>query len=250
MGYRVEDYKPDRRGPLSILAYGEPGSGKTHLASTFPDVVFLDFDRGMKSVDSKVQRVRIEGEGSVFDTLLQVMRDAISNQGEFAAGKSLANCKSIAIDGLSALVDDFLMPELLSKAPADRRTEGPKFDEFTKLKFRLNQLGSLVKDVSLTRNVILTATATTDTDEDTKITKGGPNIQGGFRHAVGAICDEMYYLESKVINGEPKFYLYAAPFMFYRAKTRNLAKTQFENPNYAMLRANLKPEAAASVQPK
>jgi len=42
-----------------ILVYGESGTGKTRLASTFPNVIFADIDHGMSSVTEKVARVDI-----------------------------------------------------------------------------------------------------------------------------------------------------------------------------------------------
>jgi phage nucleotide-binding protein len=42
-----------------ILIYGESGTGKTRLASTFPKVIFADIDQGMGSVTEKVQSIDI-----------------------------------------------------------------------------------------------------------------------------------------------------------------------------------------------
>ena len=43
-----------------ILLYGESGSGKTRLASTFPGVIFADIDKGMSSVTEKVDATEID----------------------------------------------------------------------------------------------------------------------------------------------------------------------------------------------
>lgn len=43
-----------------ILIYGESGTGKTRLASTFPAVIFADVDKGMSSVTEKVDKVSID----------------------------------------------------------------------------------------------------------------------------------------------------------------------------------------------
>lgn len=45
---------------FKMLIYGESGTGKTRFASTFPKVIFADIDKGMSSVDRKVDAVDIE----------------------------------------------------------------------------------------------------------------------------------------------------------------------------------------------
>ena len=43
-----------------FLFYGESGTGKTRLASTFPDTIFADVDKGMSSVTEQVDQVEID----------------------------------------------------------------------------------------------------------------------------------------------------------------------------------------------
>lgn len=50
-------FVPDR---VKMLIYGESGTGKTRLASTFPNVVFADIDKGMSSVTEQVDVVSID----------------------------------------------------------------------------------------------------------------------------------------------------------------------------------------------
>lgn len=45
---------------VKMLLYGESGTGKTRLASSFPDVLFADIDKGMASVTLPVDRVGID----------------------------------------------------------------------------------------------------------------------------------------------------------------------------------------------
>jgi hypothetical protein len=44
---------------VRMMVYGESGSGKTVFASSWPDVIFLDIDKGMASVDRRVARIDI-----------------------------------------------------------------------------------------------------------------------------------------------------------------------------------------------
>jgi hypothetical protein len=50
------EFDPDH---TKILIYGESGTGKTRFASTFPNVIFADIDKGMSSVTEQVARVDI-----------------------------------------------------------------------------------------------------------------------------------------------------------------------------------------------
>ena len=43
-----------------ILIYGESGTGKTRLASTFPGAIFADIDKGMSSVTEQVELIDID----------------------------------------------------------------------------------------------------------------------------------------------------------------------------------------------
>lgn len=47
---------------VKYLFYGESGTGKTRLASTFPNVIFADIDHGMSSVTEQVARIDIEDD--------------------------------------------------------------------------------------------------------------------------------------------------------------------------------------------
>jgi len=51
------------------LIYGESGTGKTRLASTFPNVIFADVDHGMSSVTEQVDKVYIHDNDHGFKEL-------------------------------------------------------------------------------------------------------------------------------------------------------------------------------------
>jgi hypothetical protein len=244
MAYSVETYTPNRKGPVSALMYGPAGSGKTTLAASFPEPLIIDMDRGLKSLEKPVKRIKLAGVAGAYDIVIEILRDALLGTGEFAAGKSLVGVKTIIIDSITALANEYLMPELMLTVPDTRKTEGPKFEEYGKLKYRMNQLSSIIKDLSAKMNVILTATPIAEKDDRTGITMGRPDIIGSYRETIGAVVDEEYYLEAQVINGAaPKFKLYAAPRGVYEAKTRTLSKFEFENATYPALQAALKPQA-------
>ena len=57
---------------INILIYGESGTGKTRLASTFPNAIFADIDKGMSSVTEPVDVAEIE-EFSQLEDLYQFL---------------------------------------------------------------------------------------------------------------------------------------------------------------------------------
>lgn len=50
-------FDPNR---VKFLVYAESGVGKTVFASTWPDVIFVDIDKGMSSIKKKVHRIGID----------------------------------------------------------------------------------------------------------------------------------------------------------------------------------------------
>lgn len=45
---------------VKFLVYGESGAGKTMFASTWPNCVFLDIDKGMASITRQVHRINVD----------------------------------------------------------------------------------------------------------------------------------------------------------------------------------------------
>lgn len=64
------EFDPDN---VKMLVYGESGTGKTRLASTFPNVVFADIDKGMSSVTEQVDVVPID-EFKQLEALYQFLK--------------------------------------------------------------------------------------------------------------------------------------------------------------------------------
>lgn len=242
MAYKdlLDKYVPDRKGPFSALIYGPPGSGKTTLAMTFPNALVVDADRGLKSIGKPMDRMRLNGCANPYETVLELLRDANNSTGEFAAGGKLATIKTIIFDSGTALVEEHLVPQIL-KMTVPRKVDNMTQQEYGLLRFRLQQISSLIKDVSMKMNVVMTATSMLEKDEDAGTVAGRPNFMGSFREMVGAIFDEEYFLTRTDTNGIITYGLYARPYRLFEGKTRRLAKTDFESATFEMLQQNLKP---------
>jgi len=234
------------------LFYGAAGSGKTRLASTFPKPFFIDADRGMRSIDKtgKIQFLRIPGvtvsaQGVVigpntFDLVMSVLKDAKDSTGPFAAGQPLADRETIVIDSISALVDEFLLKEIMLSNKRNPLTDKAIFDDYGQLKIQLVQIGMLIKDVSDRRNVIVTALVDEEKDALTGAIEGKPLMTGKYRDIIGGVFDEEYYLESSDAGaGNQKYMLYAAKYKWFEAKTRLLDKNRLDvtDSGYDLIKA-------------
>lgn len=224
------------------LLYGPPGAGKTRLAATFPKPLFVDTDRGMRSIPDglDVKFLRLPEHAS-FKTVLDILTDLKNKRGPFAQGGTLADRKTIVIDSISSLADEYLMKEIMVGNKRDPLVENAQRDDYGRLKIELVQLGNLLKDISDSYNVVVTALVDEEKDELTGALEGKPLMTGKYRDIIGAVFDEEYYMECVDAGaGQQKYYLYAARYKWYEAKTRLLKDKKHENATYETLRANFK----------
>lgn len=230
------------RETFRALLYGSSGSGKTTLAASFPKPLFLDTDRGMRSIpdglDVKFMRVP---EVGTFGIILNILTDIKLKRGPFAIGGAFADRKTIVIDSISSLADEYLMREIMVSNKRDPLIENAQRDDYGRLKIALIQLGNITKDISDNYNVVFTALVDEEKDELTQTLEGKPMMPGKYRDIIGAVFDEEYYLEcTDAGQGKNKYMLYASKFKWYEAKTRMLKDTRMEDPSFVKLRANFK----------
>lgn len=234
------------------LLYGKAGSGKTRLASTWPGpILFIDTDRGMRSIKSTdaIKFIRLPGyvpskplgltNTPSFELVMQILNDAKNNTGQFAPGQPLAGIKTVVVDGISALVDEFIMKEIMLINKRDPLTEKAQFDDYGQLKNQLLQFGTLLKDLSDEMYIVVTALVNEEKDELSGALQGKPLLTGSYRDMIGGVFDEEYFLESIDIGGgKSKYVLHAAKYKWYEAKTRLLEATTIEDADFAKVKAN------------
>ncbi|KKN66963.1 hypothetical protein LCGC14_0466430 [marine sediment metagenome] len=92
---------------VKFLVYAESGVGKTVFASTWPDPVFLDADRGMSSVSRNVGRIEIAKWADLENAIRYLLHSAHPY-------------KTVVVDSLNE-VQFFVMQNVISKFPDVRR---------------------------------------------------------------------------------------------------------------------------------
>lgn len=99
---------------VKCLVYGESGSGKTVFASSWPDAVFLDIDKGMSSITRKVSRIPI------VPSMKTTSWDALVRAINFLENTSLHNFRTVVVDSLNEM-QTIAMEDTLAKFPEIRR---------------------------------------------------------------------------------------------------------------------------------
>ena len=73
---------------LKVLLYGPSGTGKTTLASTFPEPHVVDFDKGMMSVRGKdIQYITIGNRETLDPDFLAIFDTAWAKANKYTANK-------------------------------------------------------------------------------------------------------------------------------------------------------------------
>lgn len=127
---------------VKFLVYGDSGVGKTVFASTWPDCVFLDIDKGMSSITRRVSRIPIS------QTPQQTAWDALLRAVGFLESSDLHQFKTVVVDSLNEM-QTISMDHVIHKFPHIRRPYdelasqsdyGKMLDDFSKAVRRLKAL--------------------------------------------------------------------------------------------------------------
>lgn len=241
----IQTYRQSPTTTFATLLYGPSGSGKTTLAGSWPAPFFIDTDRGLRSLASSFPYIQLQGAKNPFTLILNILQDAVTKTGPWAKDGPLGTVQTIVFDSLTALVDDYLMPEAMVEGKRSILSDKPSYDEYGRIKSRMTALASLVKDLSAKYYIVSTALVEEEKDENTGTLIGKPMITGKYRDKIQADYDETYYLTTTSTPGQPMVYkLYAQPFMWYRAKTRLTTLKTLDNPTFDKIKAAFKSQVA------
>lgn len=236
-GDLIQMYKPEKTTTFACLVYGLSGSGKTTFASSFPEPFFVDADRGMRSVQKELPRLQLQDTDTPFSLIFNLLSDALYHRGPFASDGVLGDRKTIVIDSITSLIDDYLAPETMAEAHRNILTEKLSYDEYGKIQSRMTALSSLLKDLSHEFWIVTTALVEEEKDEASGRLAGKPKLTGKYRDKIMADYDETYFLEKSVpLQGPPEYLLYTEPHLWYQAKSRLLKPVKvIKDPSYSKL---------------
>ncbi len=239
----ISEYEPDKSSTFGLLVYGPSGCGKTTLAASFPEPFFIDADRGMRSLGKIYPRVQLQDTETPFALIMSILTDALAGRGEWAPTGKLGKIRTIVIDSVTSLIDDYLGVETMNEAKRNVLMEKLSYDEYGKIQSRMTALSSVIKDLTHKYWVVMTALVEEEKDESSGKLTGKPKLTGKYRDKIMADFDETYYMECQTqISGPPKFITYPRPYLWYRAKTRLLkpSVTAIVDATYDKIVANFK----------
>lgn len=230
---------------VKCLAYGKAGAGKTRFIGTFPNVLVLDTNKGLKTLQhsSNVQVISLEHtikddngneiNPNVYKTIIQILDDAKYKKGLFAEGEALSHIETIAIDDMTNLCQFLKYGIMRFMNGKDPMKDKPDFDVWAILGNQLSEIGSRLK--ALTYNVVVTAGEKLEMDELKGGQVGGVNIQGGYKAILPHEFDETYHFVVKSAMGKTKYLVETVDTYPFNAKTRVGIAHLTENISYDML---------------
>lgn len=218
---------------VRCLSYGDPGTGKTTFACTFPRPIIVNTDDGSKAVEHKhVPVINVAGDprDRTFDLIIKLFQQAKKREDMFSLDDAP---RTIVVDGYTTLTQT-LKNRIMKESGKDPIRDRADFDVWGML---LQQLTAITEESrKLPQNVVFTCWTTTEKDDLTGEILGLPNIQGSFRRLVTGHFDEVYYHEVKTSGESATYRLHTRPYRRWTAKSRMQLPEKLppivDNPSY------------------
>jgi len=235
--------------PVRVLLAGGPKTGKTRFAASFPNPVFIDTDRGMKSIAKPrppafVISRREPTSGPDELTSYRDVRDIISNliykDGPYwDALQSIGyEPKTLVLDSLSSLsdiceVEIIADPAVLgSKTEAKTHGEALQLADYNIIQRRIFGILDLARQLPI--NFVVT-TGVTFTQDDKGILREQPNLTGNkLGPSVPHFFDDVFYMYQEREGNEILYYADNRPTRTWaHSGTRfGVPKDAFKFPTY------------------
>lgn len=229
----TKNFKSDR---LSILVYGQSGSGKTSVAATLPGkVLIVNAENGLLSISSgkemAVYDITVDKDGKElgrewrFEKLLHLLKEVLPGMTE--------KFDWLVFDSLTEISQN--VAEALKKKYPDKSDSLKLWGEYNDL------MVAFIKQLRDYRpfNILLLALDSIDKD-DTGKRFTGVDINGKVSSRVPALLDEVFYLKDfEGADGKKVKKLITSTYQNITAKDRSGKLDQFEDPNLSNIVAKI-----------
>lgn len=225
---KVTSTRADGAHPIKCLIYGESGIGKTTLASTTPNVLFIGAEAGelsLSSFDIDKINVAIDDNGKVLDKSDRLTR--IREVYRFVMQKeTMAKYKTIFIDSLTEI------SQIVSeKAQVDYPNKSDAFKLWGEYKKEVCALVKAFRDLPH-YNVVFTALSKRADKDDPFMSV---DVQGSVGVQIAQFFDEVFYYSIILDQGVQKRVLHTSKNRLFVAKDRSGKLNAIEDPNLGLI---------------
>jgi len=221
---------------MRVMLYGLMNAGKTTLASTFPNPLFIDTDKGGMTIRGKhIANVPCLDSKGIIKRVFNILEAAKNKTGPFAADGPFASIQTLVLDSGTVFSNSALV-DIISQTGRDPMEVKAGYDEYGRLLNVQLTLGKLLKVLSTQYHIVMTALPTIDKDENSGSLLGAPNFVGQYRNLVSADFDEVYFMTTEGTKDTVKHVLYTGKYTYFEAKTRlGGLPYKIENPTFDIL---------------
>lgn len=196
-----------------VMVVGEPGTGKSVFAATFPKPAFLfDFD------DTRLSYAGLDVEYETYEKSwkgwVEFEKDLVRIKKEVAD-----KFKTVIVDSTSTMTDT-AMERAMQLDPKRNAVDGPLWNVHYQMVKNLIE-GRLRQIVNLKANVVVISHLELKTDGDTgAIISAEPLLTGTLSSKIPGYFDEVYHATTRRKDGETKYFLQTVPIGLYKARSR------------------------------
>jgi thymidine kinase len=227
---------------MKILLYGPSGTGKTELASTFPNPHFIDLDRGLLSLSGKdIKYITISAKETTDPDFLAIPKgDRYAKADPFTKAMKLAEYwantltedDTLVVDSISFL-NEYAVDYILKIA----NQATPRIQDWGAAQGMLSDFLEQLNDVKC--NVIIIAHNQFVKDEQSGFVSWLPDTIGKLATKISVYFDEVYLTGVERGRGNERdkviYYIETVPTRATTAKSRLGLPNRIDDPTYAKL---------------